>query len=160
MTVSFRALTRDDIPRLVELDRVLEFSPWTEAMFEGSLEKAQEGTEALALGVVDEDDRPIAYLIIDVLAFAGEAEVFTVGVDPNYQRQGLAKALFAEALAMLSRLIPQGNLFLEVRESNEAARSLYTRLGFEEVGFRKDYYQTATGREGALLMRLALDTKE
>ncbi len=156
MTLAIRPLLLTDVPRLEELDQVLEFTPWTASMFEASVEKAQKGTEAIALGVVDETDTPVGYLIIDVMGFALEAEVLTVGVAPSHQRQGLAQALFSEGLAILSRQIPAGSLFLEVRESNLGARQLYKKLGFEDVGFRKNYYQTDNGREGAILMRLTV----
>ena len=47
--------------------------------------------------------------------------------------------------------------FLEVRVSNQAAYKLYTKLGFDEIGVRKNYYPSPAGREDALI--LALDLK-
>ena len=46
--------------------------------------------------------------------------------------------------------------FLEVRESNRRARALYRRLGFVEVGRRRDYYPALNGREDALVLSLNL----
>lgn len=40
---------------------------------------------------------------------------------------------------------------LEVRASNEPAVSVYRKLGFEEVGRRKNYYRNP--KEDALIMR-------
>ncbi len=49
-------------------------------------------------------------------------------------------------------------MFLEVRESNEAARQLYAGAGFHSVGVRSDYY--VSPREDALVMRLRLDSSD
>ncbi|MGZ8155124.1 MAG: ribosomal protein S18-alanine N-acetyltransferase, partial [Burkholderiales bacterium] len=45
--------------------------------------------------------------------------------------------------------------FLEVRPSNTAARALYARSGFSEIGRRRDYYPAQEGREDAVVMELA-----
>ena len=47
-------------------------------------------------------------------------------------------------------------MFLEVRESNPAAIQMYMNHGFNEVGRRRHYYPTATGREDALVFGLQL----
>ena len=47
-------------------------------------------------------------------------------------------------------------MFLEVRESNPAAIQMYINHGFNEVGRRRHYYPTATGREDALVFGLQL----
>ncbi|NBS11482.1 MAG: ribosomal-protein-alanine N-acetyltransferase, partial [Gammaproteobacteria bacterium] len=47
-------------------------------------------------------------------------------------------------------------LFLEVRASNGAAQRLYDRAGFNELGRRRNYYPTASGREDAMVYGLQL----
>ena len=44
-------------------------------------------------------------------------------------------------------------LWLEVRPSNQRAKALYVREGFETVGVRKNYYPAPEGREDALVMK-------
>ena len=57
--------------------------------------------------------------------------------------------------AALSRSIQ--SIFLEVRVSNEPAIRLYEKLGYEQVGLRKDYYPlTSGGREDAIVMKKRL----
>ncbi len=85
--------------------------------------------------LLTEDDRAF------VLArLAGpEAEVLTICTDPTARKRGLARRL----LARLEReLGDRGveDLFLEVAETNHAARALYAAAGFAEKGYRKDYY--------------------
>jgi ribosomal-protein-alanine N-acetyltransferase len=75
---------------------------------------------------------------------AGEAELENIAVAEPWRRSGVAdrliKALIEHAAAQSIRRI-----FLEVRDSNSAARSLYEKHGFREVGKRRAYYQRPTG---------------
>ncbi len=80
----------------------------------------------------------------------GEAEVVMIATHPSTQRRGIATALLEDAVACLDGR----TLFLEVAESNDAARALYAGFGFEPVGRRPRYYRTASGREDALVLRL------
>ena len=56
--------------------------------------------------------------------------------------------------SMLDAVRVQGTkrAFLEVRPSNQAARALYAKENFIEIGLRKDYYPTSVGREDALVL--------
>lgn len=65
----------------------------------------------------------------------GEREILNVAVHPEFRRKGIAKTLI---LGELDRW--PGDHFLEVRESNAPARTLYASLGFREVGVRPGYY--------------------
>lgn len=76
----------------------------------------------------------------------GESEVLSLVVDPALRRRGIGKQLMLELLGSLP-----GTWFLEVRESNIAARKLYERLNFHEIARRANYYQD-TG-ETAVVMR-------
>lgn len=101
---------------------------------------------------VAEIDGIIAGFLVSRLVFAGDAanpaqrEILNVAVDPAFRRCGIATALIAQVLSK------SGEVFLEVRESNLAARQLYTKLGFVECGRREDYYQAPT--ETAIVMNM------
>jgi len=82
-----------------------------------------------------------------------EWELENVVVAPACRRRGLATRLL-NALLDRARETNSERMFLEVRESNHAARAFYTRLGFEESGRRKLYY--ANPPEDAVLYRLAV----
>ncbi len=119
-------------------------SPWTEEMIARDLEREDthfwtlyKGAELAALCVVQD--------------LAGEREILQVGVLPAYRGQGLARAL-------LLSLPGRQPYFLEVRESNQAARGLYESLGFVEVGRRPNYYRNPV--EDAILMKGELDGRE
>ena len=77
----------------------------------------------------------------------GEREILNVAVHPDFRRLGIATALLRHEMARC-----QGSHFLEVRESNAPARSLYERLGFEIVGVRPGYYENPN--EPGIVMRI------
>jgi ribosomal-protein-alanine acetyltransferase len=76
---------------------------------------------------------------------AGEVEVLNIAVCPSFRRRGIATRLL--------RSIRANHLILEVRESNLAARTLYEKLGFREIGRRDKYYDDP--EETAIVMRLS-----
>jgi ribosomal-protein-alanine N-acetyltransferase len=88
-----------------------------------------------------------------VLVVDGAAEILTVGVVPAARRRGIATTLL-HALLDEARVRGAAEVFLEVREDNEAAQALYGREGFVVVGRRKGYYEH--GRVDAVVMRRAL----
>lgn len=85
---------------------------------------------------------------------AEQAEVLNLAVVPEKRRRGLATALLAEVLRLLSAAGAR-KVWLEVRESNQAAIAFYRRHGFEPLGRRRDYYQAP--REDALILGRNLD---
>ena len=77
-----------------------------------------------------------------------EREILVLAVDPASRRQGIGRALVEAELASA----PKGTTwFLEVRESNLAAISLYAAVGFTASGRRPGYYHDPA--EAAIVMR-------
>lgn len=86
----------------------------------------------------------------------GEAEILTLAVRPKHRRSGIGWRLMG---AVLRNLRSEGaeSLFLEVDEGNEAALSLYRKIGFAKVAERAAYYDEGGGaKTAALVMRLDL----
>ena len=75
-----------------------------------------------------------------------ELEVLNLAVDPPFRRQGLARQMMR---FMLSGHL--GEVFLEVRESNQTARKFYESIGFQEIGRRRDYYKNPV--ESGIVMK-------
>ncbi len=81
--------------------------------------------------------------------FAGdEADITSVAVDENYRRHGIALRLMQEFEKNLPEYIRE--IFLEVRESNIPAISLYQKCGFEKLSVRKNFYSNPP--ENAVVM--------
>jgi len=104
------------------------------------------------------EDQPVGLVI--ALAAGAEAEILTLGVLPKFRRRGIAAGMLA---SVANRLSGAGcrRLLLEVAEDNEAARALYGKLGFAEIGRRPSYYRRAAGAvAGAIVLARALDRRE
>jgi ribosomal-protein-alanine N-acetyltransferase len=84
---------------------------------------------------------------------ADEGEILNLAVAPQNRRQGVGRALARQALEAL-RTSGAAVVYLEVRESNAAARRLYEGLGFQSVGRRVRYYRDPT--EDAVVLRAAI----
>ena len=93
----------------------------------------------------------VAHAVLSVVVDA--AELLNLTVDPSWQHHGLGRRLLRHLISR-ARILGATRITLEVRRSNYVAMSLYTSLGFEQVGVRKDYYQTRRAREDALVMLL------
>ena len=89
----------------------------------------------------------IAWYVMD------EGELANLAVAPENRRQGIGQALLD---AVTTDALGRGTseLYLEVRESNSAARHMYEAAGFEQVGRRKRYYRQP--EEDALILRRTL----
>lgn len=83
-----------------------------------------------------------------------EAELLSLAVDKDYRRRGIGKALL-QASVMQWQASNVAHAFLEVREHNSPAQTLYAQCGFQLSGRRKRYYHHP--KEDALMMRLDLD---
>jgi ribosomal-protein-alanine N-acetyltransferase len=136
-----RTATRDDRPVLAALHARSFMKAW-DARAVGALLETP-GTTALIAA-----DRGFAMIRVA----AGEAEILTLCVAPEARRAGLGARLLGAAAEAASA---QGarEMFLEVAESNKAARALYARAGFVEVGRRRSYYDAG---EDALVLRCIL----
>ena len=80
---------------------------------------------------------------------AGEAEILSVAIAPNWRGRGFARRLLDLHLRRLAGLGAR-TVFLEVGEHNTPAGRLYRRAGFYEVGRRQGYYD---GDATALILR-------
>lgn len=81
-----------------------------------------------------------------------EWTIMNVVVSSAFQRQGLGEKLVGYVCNLA--IANNASVFLEVRESNQPAIELYTKLGFKNLGRRQGYYPTASGaREDAIVMQ-------
>jgi ribosomal-protein-alanine N-acetyltransferase len=145
MNVGIRveAALTDDAPALAALHASSFEDIWGRESFETLLGRAQVvGLKAMVNGV------PIGGFILTQV-IADEAEILTFCVDPALRRTGVGRLLLAtvcEALRARGAL----SVFLEVSEGNTAARTLYAKSGFSEIGRRRAYYRDSGSPQGAM----------
>lgn len=118
-------------------------APWSHAAMARLL--AMPGAFAL---VATLDDEPAGFVLARVAA--DEAEIVTLGVAPAHARRGIGRHLLAATAAEAAQR-GAARLFLEVAETNLAARRLYAAGGFREVGRRRRYYPD--GADAVVLAR-------
>ena len=138
-----RNMTAADVHQVAQLEKVCFPDPWSERSVSSEL------TNPLSLWLVAlEDDKLAGY--VGSQTVMGETDMMNIAVDPEFRRRGIAEKLVD---ALVAELKARGShcLTLEVRASNDAAKALYGKLGFCQVGLRKNYYRNP--KEDALIMR-------
>jgi ribosomal-protein-alanine N-acetyltransferase len=85
-----------------------------------------------------------------------ECHILDIAIDPAFQGKGFGKQLVGFLLNEARKKHAQ-MIYLEVRASNYKAQELYMKMGFNEIGIRKDYYPTHKNREDAIILGLQLD---
>lgn len=143
-----RPMTMHDLDAVVAVETRSYSHPWSRGNFTDSLAAGY-----LAEVLVDGSGELVGYLV--AMTGVGELHLLNITVAPDWQGQGHGQALMA-ALQQHARHQGLATLWLEVRQSNQRARALYRRLGFEEVGLRRGYYPAAVRREDAVVMSLGL----
>ena len=110
---------------------------------------ASELTNKLSLWLVAVDGERVAGYV-GSQTVCNETDMMNVAVTADYRRQGLGEKL---VLALEEELKAIGSqcLTLEVRDSNTPARTLYEKLGFQQIGLRKNYYRNP--KEDAYILR-------
>jgi ribosomal-protein-alanine N-acetyltransferase len=146
-TITIEPALRSDLPLIAELEKAAFSDPWSPASFESVMDEpaaymavARAATERI-LGYV------VAWFAAD------EGEIANLAVREPTRRQGIGASLL-DATLIEGRRRGALNMYLEVRESNDAARRLYASRGFLEIGRRRGYYRRPA--EDAIVLRLEL----
>ena len=155
-------LSADVLPLVAEVEKTAYSHPWTLGHFKDTM-NAGHHTQVL-LGEARPGDAGlptladgrvlIGYLV--AMQILDEVHLLNITVAPAHQRRGWARFML-DALVLWSRGQRAQWLWLEVRQSNTAARRLYEGYGFSQVGLRKGYYPAGhLHREDAVVMSLNL----
>ena len=142
-----KCCTTKDMAKLIELERLSKNVPWTEAVLLSCL---QNNYTCFTLKYYEEI---IGFVIFSMTV--DECSIVNICVKPDMQCQGHGYNLLQEVLRY-AKQHKTNNVFLEVSESNLAAHNLYSKLGFSEIGNRKNYYKTEKGHEDAIIMGLTI----
>jgi [ribosomal protein S18]-alanine N-acetyltransferase len=146
-----RKLTPQDAPSMYAMEVSANHFPWSLHQF----------TDSFAIGDfgwgIERANLLVAFALFSHVI--DEATLLNIVVHPHWQRRGMARELLVCGLQQLSER-GAARCLLEVRVGNLGAIALYSSLGFDVDGRRRDYYPAAHGREDALLMSRHLPFKE
>ena len=140
---SIRAMLDADVTGIMGIETRAYNFPWTAGIFRNCM------GAGYCCYVLEKNAEIVAYAVMSV--GANEAHILNICVSPDMRGEGYGYALM-DRLITLARQLSADMMFLEVRPSNAAARRLYDKLGFNEIGSRRNYYPAAQGREDALIL--------
>ena len=135
-------MNKDHVSQIAHLEARCFSDPWSEKSIASELENP------LSLWLVAEENGQV-WGYVGSQTVLDESDMMNVAVDPRFRRQGVARTLIETLIAELSKMGSRC-LRLEVRVSNENARALYARMGFQQLGLRKNYYHNP--KEDALIL--------
>ena len=127
---------------VAQIEKMVQSHPWTITQFQDAVESYQST-------VIEQAGQVVGFCILQPVL--DEANLLLMAVHPNQQGKGLGYQLLDQSIALLKNQPVQ--IFLEVRESNQAAIALYEKSGFHQIDLRKNYYPCPNGgREHAIIM--------
>jgi ribosomal-protein-alanine acetyltransferase len=142
-----RPARADDVDAIHAIELASFTDPWSRTSFRDSIL----GDGATIVVAAGPKDTVLGFGVL--VTAADEAEIANVAVAAGERRRGVGAALVEHMIAV-ARMRGAAAVYLDVRESNSAARALYLARGFTEVRRRKCYYRMPD--EDAVVMRLAL----
>jgi len=143
MSLQFRKMLEKDLDEILEIERDSFREPWIRQFFLSELQHESY--------LVEDEGRIIGYIC--AWQVMDECTITNIAVTKTHRKKGIATYMIN---SLMSILAPLGisYYYLEVRASNSAARLLYVKLGFHQIGLRKGYYANPT--EDALVMALVM----
>lgn len=147
VAVDIRGMSHKDLAQVSDVERRSYDFPWSHGVFRDCLIA---GYDCI---VLDREGSIAGYGILSVAA--GEAHILNLCVDQKFRSHGYGERLL-EAMLERAAVAEVGEIFLEVRPSNEAAIALYLKKGFKRIAARPAYYQAKGGREDAAVLSKVL----
>lgn len=144
--MQIRPMTMTDCNQVAEIEAASFSMPWSLRAFTDTVEKPN-----FRYLVAEEAGEILGYC--GFLYVLDEAEIPNVCVKASARRQGVGRKML-EVLITEAKTLGIAVLYLEVRESNEAAKALYASLGFLPNSIRKNFYEQP--QENAVLMSKTL----
>ena len=137
--MDFRYAMNSDLTEVKAIEQLTSPYPWSDKLFDESINK---------LLVITQKQEIIGFAVVALVA--QQAELHLIAIHPKAQSQGYGQLILSLIVESMPASIE--SFFLEVRVSNCRAIRLYQRLGFVQIGERKDYYRNGLGTEDAIIM--------
>jgi ribosomal-protein-alanine N-acetyltransferase len=146
-SLCIRPFNINDLANILAIEKAAQISPWSKGHFLDSLHVGH------ICWLLEQNNEIIGYIIFSLKA--QECEILNLCIKSTQQKRGFGTKLLQKAL-QFTKNHNIDMIFLEVRESNKAAINLYNKIGFNELGIRKNYYPAKKGREDAIILGLDL----
>lgn len=146
--MNIRLARLKDFDDLLFIEEQAHIYPWPESTLHWCLEQPH-----LRCFVLQREQIIIGFAIYECVL--DEATLLNIAINPDIQGNGFGRQLLRDSLQEIDGNIVR--IFLEVRISNEPALRLYQSEGFSEIGQRRNYYPTLSGREDARVFELDLN---
>lgn len=137
--------TPDHIDSILDIEKLSFSNPWSRESFASTLKRPDTNTVLTAL----ENGVPIGYVCLFHLF--EEGEILNIAVHPEHRKNGVAQTLIDRAFELFKGK-NVNRVTLEVRVSNENAKRLYIKNGFEQFLIRKNYY-TSPAEDGIIMQK-------
>ena len=137
-----RQMEKKDIGQVERIEKEIFSIPWSAHSFEDAAMTKEN------IYLVCECNGVIAGYC-GLWTVLGEGNITNMAVDKEYRKKGIGEALMKE-MEKRGRQKDVDIFFLEVRQSNAAARRLYDKMGYKEIGTRKRFYERPV--EDAIVM--------
>ena len=148
-----RVRTDPELDDVLQVEAVAFTNPWTRQMYMREMDNPRISYIHVLRLRGGADDGVVTGFCSFWLVF-DELHINNLAIRPEYRGHGMGTALLEHAMGTAARLGAR-RATLEVRRSNDAARRIYERLGFEIAGVRRNYY-TNPAEDALILWRRAL----
>ena len=137
-----RDMDRGHLPQVLEIERAAYPAPWSDTAFTNEINSGV-SVALVALSGASVVGYLVGWIVVD------QVHIANIAVSAGHRRRGIGNGMMTW---LLEEAVRRGcaSSSLEVRESNLAARSMYSRLGYRSVAIRKAYYSNP--REDAVVM--------
>ncbi|GAB2636976.1 ribosomal protein S18-alanine N-acetyltransferase [Vibrio panuliri] len=143
MTLQLTTLATEHLDDVWAIELQAHSHPWAESMIRDL------SSRGACHHVLLDNEQVVGYFYAQNIV--GEVTLLNIAIAPSQQGKGFGKKLLEHFIEMCENAQAE-SAWLEVRESNHKAFSLYESAGFNEVDRRRNYYPTANGNEDAIIM--------
>ena len=147
-TIACRPIIAGDLADVVIIEKAATAFPWSLKNFQGCLKVGYKSWVFF-----NETGEVVGFTILQKVV--DELHLLNVCVKQQFQGKGIGHSIL-NFIIDYAKDSSFSLIVLEVRASNSRAQKLYSKVGFNEMSIRKDYYPAYSGREDAILMGLDL----
>lgn len=149
MTLNVRPMTESDLDDVYAIERNAHITPWGRDIIRDCV---LVGYDCQVLEIDNGETVLLAGYIISRHS-EKECHILNLCIDSTMQAKGYGRQFLEIYLSALEKSNQADSVILEVRPSNKKALHLYNSIGFQQVEYKKDYYNDANGTEDAVLLK-------